>query len=231
MRAVARPRAAACAAVVGARSAQRGAAWRPARANAQARYWRRRICLAASSRAHVPPTLGAAMVLTVARMHAALSVQAAPEKSERKVLAIPSIVEKVKAAAPQKLDYGLDYYRKFLPKMNLQSQLKSGLVWSAGLWAWLVCSCLRVLGPRRHAPAAEEELKPGRNPGTDLRARVSGECAESRELEARGGFGQRRCSVSRERGSRHGGRWMEVKSVLRRLCRFRCRLCTGAGRW
>jgi hypothetical protein len=42
---------------------------------------------------------------------AALQSQANP--TERKVIGIPSVVEKVKAAAPQKLDYGLDYYREF----------------------------------------------------------------------------------------------------------------------
>lgn len=42
-------------------------------------------------------------------------MQANSEKSERKVLAIPSIVEKVKAASPQKLDYGLDYYGNVAP--------------------------------------------------------------------------------------------------------------------
>ena len=40
--------------------------------------------------------------------------QANPEKAERKGIGIPSVLEKVKAAAPQKLDFGIDYYRKFL---------------------------------------------------------------------------------------------------------------------
>ena len=40
--------------------------------------------------------------------------QAYPEKAERKGISIPSVLEKVKAAAPQKLDFGIDYYRKFL---------------------------------------------------------------------------------------------------------------------
>ena len=33
-------------------------------------------------------------------------------KNERKPIGIPSVLEKVKMAAPAKLDYGLDYYRK-----------------------------------------------------------------------------------------------------------------------
>ena len=43
--------------------------------------------------------------------------QASPEQTVRKSLNIPSIVEhvqKVKAAAPQNLDYGVDYYRELL---------------------------------------------------------------------------------------------------------------------
>ena len=40
--------------------------------------------------------------------------QANPEKAERKGIGIPSVLEKVKAAAPQKMDFGIDYYRKFL---------------------------------------------------------------------------------------------------------------------
>jgi len=44
-------------------------------------------------------------------------LQASPEQTERKGLNIPSVVEhvqKVKAAAPQNLDYGVDYYRELL---------------------------------------------------------------------------------------------------------------------
>lgn len=43
---------------------------------------------------------------------AVLQTQVNP--TERKIIGIPSVVEKVKAASPQKLDYGIDYYRKFL---------------------------------------------------------------------------------------------------------------------
>ena len=47
-------------------------------------------------------------------------VQAKSEKGERKAIAIPSIVESVKAAAPQKLDYGLDYFRECCTRLFLQ---------------------------------------------------------------------------------------------------------------
>ena len=74
-------------------------------------------------------------MLTVAHLCAPPSrrpLQAAPEKSERKALAIPSIVEKVKAAAPQKLDYGLDYYREFRSHSLTCNQSCNGcLVWPA----------------------------------------------------------------------------------------------------
>ena len=39
-------------------------------------------------------------------------MQASP-KDERKPIAVPSVLGKVKVAAPAKLDYGLDYYREF----------------------------------------------------------------------------------------------------------------------
>merc|ERR1719352_1791838 len=52
------------------------------------------------------------MLFSNPALEAARALLANPEKAERKGIGIPSVLEKVKVAAPQKLDYGLDYYLK-----------------------------------------------------------------------------------------------------------------------
>merc|ERR1712216_967344 len=52
------------------------------------------------------------MLFSNPALEAARAQLANPEKAERKGIGIPSVLEKVKAAAPQKLDFGIDYYLK-----------------------------------------------------------------------------------------------------------------------
>merc|ERR1719352_294780 len=52
------------------------------------------------------------MLFSNPALEAARAQLANPEKAERKGIGIPSVLEKVKAVAPQKLDFGIDYYLK-----------------------------------------------------------------------------------------------------------------------